>query len=113
MKLVLKWIASALTLLAISKFISGIQIEGFYIALITALILGLVNAVIRPLLVLLTLPITILTLGLFTFVINGVLFWFVSTFIEGFSVTGFLPAFLGALILSAVSAVLSLILEKD
>lgn len=103
MKLLLRWLISALALLLISYITPSIAVSGIYIALITALVLGLVNALIRPLLVVLTLPITILTLGLFTLVINALLFWFVSTFIQGFEVEGFVAAFIGALFMTLVS----------
>ena len=103
MKLLIRWFLNALTLLAIAYYLPGVAVSGFYAALIAALVLGLVNAIIRPILVLLTLPINILTLGLFTLVINGLLFWFVSTIVKGFAVAGFWPAFWGALILSVVS----------
>lgn len=103
MKLVLRWLINAVALLLIAQLVPGIDVASFYIALIAALILGLVNALIRPLLIVLTLPINILTLGLFTLVINALLFWFVSSFIQDFSVEGFLAAFLGALIMALVS----------
>lgn len=103
MYLLSRWILNALLLLAVAYIVPGIEVAGVYIALIVALILGLINAVIRPILIILTLPINVLTLGLFVFVINGALFWFVSSFIEGFSVGGFIPAFLGALLLTAFS----------
>ncbi len=103
MKLLFRWALSAATLLFISFLVPSVSVSGLYIALITALVLGLVNALIRPLLVLLTLPITILTLGLFTLVINAGLFWFVSTFIDGFEVHGFWGAFIGALFMTLVS----------
>lgn len=112
MKLILRWFLNALGLLLISYFIPSISVASFYIALITALILGFVNAVIRPLLILLTLPINIITLGLFVLVINGLLFWFVSSFIQGFSVDGFTAAFIGSLLMSLVSW-LSNFLLKD
>ena len=112
MRLIIRLLASAGTLLLLAYYLPGIEVSGWYAALITALVLGLVNAILRPLLIILTLPVTILTLGLFTFVINAVLFWFVSTFIEGFAVAGFWPAFWGALILSAVSWVVSSFLKK-
>lgn len=83
-----RWIINALCLLILAYFIPGITISGIYIALIVSLVLGVVNALVRPILVLLTLPINILTLGLFTLVINGSLVLFVSTFIKGFYVAG-------------------------
>jgi putative membrane protein len=112
MQLLLRWILNAGTLLVLAYYLPGLEVSGFYAALITALVLGLVNAVIRPLVILLTLPINILTLGLFTFIINALLFWFVSTVVKGFEVAGFWPAFWGALIMSLVSWVLGLLLKK-
>ena len=112
MKLLLRWVINAGTLLLLAYYLPGIAVSGWYAALITALVLGLVNAVLKPILVILTLPVNILTLGLFTFVINALLFWFVASFIEGFSVTGFWPAFQGAFILSLVSWVVSGLLKK-
>lgn len=113
MNLLLRWLINALTLLLISHLFAAIQVAGFGTALIAALILGLVNAVIRPLLIIVTLPINILTLGLFTFVINGLLFWFVASFIEGFEVGGFWSAFFGALAFSIISSLLSMLLPGD
>lgn len=103
MILIAKWFISALSLLAAAYLIPGIYVSSFYIALVVAFFLGVVNAVIRPILVILTLPINILTLGLFIFVINGFLFWFLSTFIEGFHVSGLFVAILGALTVSVFS----------
>lgn len=103
MSLVFRWFVNALGLLLVANIVPGIHIQSFYAALFVALVLGIVNAVIRPVLVLLTLPITVLTLGLFTLVINALLFWFVSTVVKGFSVAGFAPAFWGALFLWAIS----------
>ena len=107
MRLLVIWVINALALLALPYVFDSIRIEGFYTALITALVLGLLNALIRPILILLTLPLNILTLGLFTFVINGLLFWFVASFVKGFYVAGFWPAFWGALVYSIVSWALS------
>jgi len=107
MRLIIRWIINALALLALPYLFTSIQVEGFYTALITALVLGLVNALIRPFVILLTLPINILTLGLFTFVINGLLFWFVASFVKGFSVAGFWPAVFGAIVYSLISWALS------
>lgn len=113
MKLLLRWLLNAVTLIAIAYYLPGVEVAGFYAALITALILGLVNAVIRPVLLLLTLPINLLTLGLFTFVINGLMFWFVATIVEGFDVANYTAAFLGALILSLVSWLLGWSLKRE
>jgi putative membrane protein len=113
MKLILRWVLNALTLIAIAYYLPGVEVAGFYAALITALILGLVNAVIRPVLILLTLPINLLTLGFFTFVINGLMFWFVATIVEGFDVANYTAAFFGALILSLVSWLLGWAIKRD
>lgn len=113
MRLLLRWLLNAGVLLLIAQFFAGVEISGFYAALITALILGLVNAVIRPLLIILTLPVNILTLGLFTFVINALLFWFVSTVVQGFMVDGFVSAFVGALIMTIASWIFSIFLKKS
>lgn len=107
MRVIISWVINALALLALPYIFDSIRVEGFYTALITALLLGLVNALIRPILILLTLPINILMLGLFTFVINGLLFWFVASFVAGFDVAGFWPAVWGAIIYSVISWALS------
>jgi putative membrane protein len=100
MKFIIRWLISALLLLLIAYLLQGIKVANLYIALLAAAFLGLVNALIRPIIILITLPINLLTLGLFTLVINALLFWFVASFLEGFSITGFWPAFWGSLILS-------------
>jgi putative membrane protein len=102
MKMLLRWIITAATLLLATNLVMGFEVRNFYIALIAALVLGLLNAIVRPVLLLLTLPVNILTLGLFTFVINGLLIWFMSSFVKGVEVAGFLPALCVALILWAV-----------
>jgi putative membrane protein len=103
MTLIAKWFISALALLGADYLIDGISVDGFYIALVVALFLGLLNAIIRPILVVLTLPVTVVTLGLFIFVINGFLFWFLSTFIKGFHVDGLLAGIGGAIVVSVFS----------
>ena len=113
MYLIAKWFINALALLASAYLIPGISVSSFYIALIVALFLGIVNAVVRPILVILTLPINIITLGLFIFVINGFLFWFLSTFIEGFEVSGLFVAILGALLVSVFSYIGNKFLVKE
>ena len=110
MKLLLVWLINAVALIAVAYLLPGISVASFVTALVAALVLGLVNAVIRPVLVLLTLPATVLTLGLFIFVINGLLFWFVGSFIQGFTVAGFWPGFFGAIVYSIVSWALSALL---
>ncbi len=111
MLILLRWLINTITLLILAFYLPGIEVSGFYAALITALVLGLINALIRPLIILLTLPINILTLGLFTLVLNALLFWFVSTIVEGFVVAGFWPAFWGALILSMVSWIIGALIK--
>ena len=103
MKLVTKLLLVTLTLLLVASLVPGIEVDGFYTALIAAIVIGLLNLFVKPILVLLTLPITVLTLGLFLFVINAFLFWFAASFIEGFAVDGFLAALVGSLIVSIVS----------
>lgn len=107
MYLLIRWAINAAVLLILASIIPGLHIASFYVALITILLLGLVNAVIRPVLVLLTLPINVITLGLFTFIINALLFWFVASFVDGFSVTGFWPSFWGSISLTIVSWLVS------
>lgn len=99
MYFLLRLVINALIILGIAYWLPGIGVSSFYTALLVAIILGLVNAIIRPILILLTLPVNILTLGLFTLIINALLFWLVSTIVKGFTVEGFMAAFWGALIL--------------
>ena len=101
------WIVNALALLALPYVVPSVQIAGFGTALLVAVVLGLINALLKPLLVLLTLPVTLLTLGLFIFVINALLLKMASGVISGFEVHGFWPALFGSLIISLVSWLLS------
>ncbi len=101
--LLFRWIINAVALLVVANVVPGFGVDTFYSALIAALVLGLVNALIRPLLFILTLPVTILTLGLFTFVINALMILLVSTMVKGFTVDGFVPALLAALLLWLIS----------
>ena len=113
MRLLITWLINALALLALPYIFTSIHVDGFVTALVAALVLGLINTLIRPLLVLLTLPVTLLTLGLFIFVINGLLFWFVGSFIHGFTVDGFWAGVFGAIVYSLISwALSSLILRR-
>jgi putative membrane protein len=112
-QLLLVWLINAVALIAVAYLMPGVSVASFTTALVAALVLGLVNAVIRPLLVLLTLPVTIITLGLFIFVLNGLLFWFVGSFIEGFVVTGFWPGVFGAIVFSLISWLLSALLLRS
>jgi putative membrane protein len=109
MKLLLVWLINAAALMAVAYLLPGIAVADFVTAMVAALVLGLVNAVIRPVLVLLTLPVTVLTLGLFILVINGLLFWFVGSYITGFVVAGFWWGVAGAIAYSVISWALSAI----
>ncbi len=110
MRLLLVWILNAIALLAVAYLYPGVQIQDWQAAAVAALVLGLVNAVIKPILIILTLPVTILTLGLFLLVINALLFWAVASLLPGFNVGGFGAAFLGALLYSVITWLLSMLL---
>jgi putative membrane protein len=113
MRLLIAWLINAAALFVLPYLMQSVRVENFTTALIAALVLGLVNTLIRPILVLLTLPVTVLTLGLFILVINGLLFWAVANFVSGFYVAGFWSAVGGALLYSVISwALSSLLLEK-
>ena len=100
MRLLIKWLLSALALLAVTYIYSGVQVSSFTSALIAAAVIGLLNMVVRPVLVVLTLPVTIVTLGLFLFIINALMFWAASGLLGGFVVNGFVAALIGSLIYS-------------
>ena len=113
MRLLLVWLINAAALMALPYLLSSITVGSIPTALIAALLLGLLNTFIRPILILLTLPVTLLTLGLFIFVINALTFWFVGSFVQGFHVAGFWSAFFGAILYSIISWALSaLLLQK-
>lgn len=111
MYIILRWVINALALLLVTNIVSGFNIDGFYPALIAALLLGFVNAIIRPILLLLTLPINILTLGLFTFVVNALMLWFVATIVKGFDITSFSTAIFAAIILWLIGMVTNAFLD--
>ena len=102
MKLVLKWLLSAAALLFVAYVYGGVEVKSFPSALIAAFVIGLFNVVLRPVLVVLTLPVTIVTVGLFLFVINALMFWAAASVLDGFHVQGFGAALLGSLIYSAL-----------
>jgi putative membrane protein len=112
MKLLLKWLLSATALLAVTHLYSGVALQSFTAALLAALVIGLFNIFLRPVLILLTLPVTLLTLGLFLFVINAVLFWAAATVLDGFQVRDFAAALLGSLLYSMFSLVIDSALER-
>ena len=111
-RFVLAWLVNTVALIAVAYLMPSITVSSFTAALIAALVLGLVNAIVRPVLVLLTLPVTILTLGLFIFVLNGLLFWMVASWLEGFDVGGFWSGVLGAILFSIVSWLLSALVQR-
>ena len=100
--LFLRWFVAAGAVLLAAYIITDISVDTFYVALVFALLLGVVNVTIKPLLVLLTLPINLITLGLFTFVINGLLFWWLGSVVQGIDVGNFWSALLGSLIVSVI-----------
>lgn len=103
MKIIARLLITALGLLTAASFIDGIHVAGFWIALVVAIILGLLNVFVKPILTILTLPITLITFGLFSFVINALLFWFTAAIIDGFEVEGFLVALLGSLVVTIIN----------
>ena len=107
LRLIVTWLLNALALLVLPYVVHSIRVTSVSSALFAALVLAFINTLIRPLLVLLTLPVTLLTLGLFIFVINGLLFWFVGSFVPGFVVGGFWSGVFGAIVYSIISWVLS------
>lgn len=112
MKILVRWMLLAASLLLVAQLTPSVQVGSFGTAMLAALVLGLLNALVRPLLVLLTLPVTLLTLGLFLFVINALMFYWAANLLEGFSVTGFGAALLGSLIYSVCGLVIDAALER-
>jgi putative membrane protein len=107
--ILINWLVSAIAVLLASYLIPGVVVSTFWWALVVALVLGIVNAVIKPILVLLTLPINILTLGLFTLVIDAVLVLLVSAIVPGFHVSGFWPALFFSITLSIINLLFGLL----
>ena len=112
MKLVAKWLLSAVALLALAHLYSGVAVTSFGVALLAAFVIGALNTIVRPILVLLTLPVTLVTLGLFLFVINALMFWAAASMLEGFAVRGFGAALVGSLIYSVLGIVIESALES-
>ena len=113
MKALIYVLATAVTLLLVSQYVPGILVESFYTAVVVAIIWGILGLTVRPALKLLTLPINILTLGLFSFVLNALLFWLLATFIKGFHVYGFVPALEGSVILALVAWAVRAVFKKE
>ena len=112
MKTILTWLLAASALLLVAYLHPGVQVQNFTSALIAAFVIGLFNMVLRPVLVVLTLPVTVITLGLFLFVINALLFWAAASVLDGFHVNGFGAALLGSLIYSAIMLVVDVALKS-
>jgi putative membrane protein len=112
MRLLLLWILNAVALLAVTWLLPSIQVSGFGAALIAALVLGFINTLVRPVLALLTLPITVLTLGIFYLVLNGFLFWLASALLPGFHVAGFWAAVFGAILYGVITWALSALIPN-
>lgn len=112
MKLLAKWLLSAVALLFVASIYSGVEVTNFRSAMAAAFVIGLLNLLVRPILVILTLPVTVLTMGLFLFIINALMFWAAATLLEGFQVTGFGAALLGSLIYSLIGLLVDTALER-
>jgi putative membrane protein len=112
MKLLCKWLLSAAALLLVAYLYDGVQVRSFTAALVAAFLIGLLNTVVRPALVILTLPVTVLTLGLFFFIINALMFWAAASLLDGFQVRNFVAALVGSLIYSAMGVVIESALER-
>ncbi len=107
MRLLLLWILNAVALLAVTWLLPSIRLDGFGSALIAALVLGFINTLVRPVLTILTLPLTVLTLGIFYLVLNALLFWLASALLSGFHVGGFFSALVGAILYGVIAWLLS------
>lgn len=112
MKILVRWLLLAAALLLVSYVYGGVSVASFGSALLAAFVLGLLNTLVRPLLVLLTLPVTVLTLGLFLFVINALMFWAAAGVLSGFNVTGFGAALIGSVIYSVCGIVIDAAVER-
>ena len=112
MGILISWIISAMVIFSIAYVVPGVHVTNFTVALVVALVLGIINAFLKPILLILTLPINILTLGLFTFVINALLILLVSKFVPGFVVDGFLWAFVFGIVLSLANTFVHTLLQK-
>jgi putative membrane protein len=112
MKIIVRWLLLAAALLLVAHLYPGVAVKSFGAAMIAAFVIGLFNTLLRPLLVLLTLPVTLLTLGLFLFVINALMFWFAAQVLDGFAVTGFAAALIGSLIYTLCGVVIDAAMER-
>ena len=112
MKIIVRWLLLAAALLLVARIYPGVVVASFGSAMIAAFVIGLFNTLLRPILVLLTLPVTILTLGLFLFVINALMFYFAASVLQGFHVTGFVAALIGSLLYSLCGLVIDAAMER-
>jgi putative membrane protein len=112
LKLIAKWLLSAAALLLVAYVYDGVEVKTFGAAMIAALVIGLFNSVVRPILVVLTLPVTVVTLGLFLFVINALMFWAAASVLDGFHVQGFVAALVGSLLYTLLGVVIESALES-
>ncbi|CAN5279105.1 phage holin family protein [soil metagenome] len=112
MKIIVRWLLLAAALLLVAHLYPGVEVKNFTSALIAAFVLGLFNTLLRPILVLLTLPVTLVTLGLFLFIINALMFYFAASVLDGFHVTGFGAALIGSLIYSLCGMVIDVAMER-
>ena len=112
LKLIVKWVLSASALLFVAYVYQGVTVASFGSAMLAALVIGLLNIVVRPVLVVLTLPVTVLTLGLFLFVINALVFWAAASLLDGFQVRDFIAALVGSLIYTVIGVVIESALER-
>ena len=113
MGFIIRIVVYTLALLLAANVVPGIRLDSLTSALVAGLLLGLINAIVRPILVVITFPITLLTLGLFLLVLNAFCLWLVSVFVSGFHVAGFWPAFWGALLVSVVSWILTALISDS
>ena len=112
MKIIVRWLLLAAALLLVAHLYPGVVVNSFGSAMIAAFVIGLLNTLLRPILVLLTLPVTVITLGLFLFVINALMFYFAASMLDGFQVTGFTAALIGSLIYTLCSMVIDVAMER-
>lgn len=112
MKLLSKWLLSAMALLAVAHLYSGVEVQSFGSALIAAVVIGLFNTLLRPVLVILTLPVTLITLGLFLFVINALMFWWAAGLLDGFQVRDFSAALIGSLLYTVAGLIINSALDS-
>ena len=112
MKIIIRWLLLAAALLLVAHLYPGVVVDSFGSAMIAAFVIGLLNTLLRPILVLLTLPVTLITLGLFLFVINALMFYFAASMLNGLHVTSFTAALIGSLIYSLCGMVIDVAMER-